>query len=204
MILHADLKQRESASIGSGITDFMELAQSEKPATSLPQMPETNDSNLPSPTSLPTSSGQRQQSPSSQTIPDPQVAQSKPLSPAMTTGGAKKGHVSLNFDDADIYSVIQTVFANILRANYIIDPRVKGRVTFRSTAPVAEEDVLPLLEVILRLNGIAIVEEGNLFRAMRRVNPHRSATVGTRKAFNSRGRLYCKWCLSGISSRPRW
>ena len=36
--------------------------------------------------------------------------------------------------------------------------------TFRSTAPVAEEDVLPLLEVILRLNGIAIVEEGNLFR----------------------------------------
>lgn len=166
MILHADLKQRESASIGSGITDFMELAQSEKPATSLPQIPETNDPNLPSPTSLPTSSGQRQQSPSSQTIPDPQVAQSKPLSPAMTTGGAKKGHVSLNFDDADIYSVIQTVFANILRANYIIDPRVKGRVTFRSTAPVAEEDVLPLLEVILRLNGIAIVEEGNLFRVV--------------------------------------
>ena len=82
----------------------------------------------------------------------------------MTTAGAKKGQVSLNFDDADIYSVIQTVFANILRSNYIIDPRVKGRVTFRSTAPVAEEDVLPLLEVILRLNGIAIVEDGNLFR----------------------------------------
>jgi general secretion pathway protein D len=99
-----------------------------------------------------------------QTIPDLQVAQSKPLSTAMTASGVKKGQVSLNFDDADIYSVIQTVFANILRANYIIDPRVKGRVTFRSTAPVAEEDVLPLLEVILRLNGIAIVEEGNLFR----------------------------------------
>ena len=46
--------------------------------------------------------------------------------------------VSLNFDDADVYSVIQTVFANILRKNYVIDPRVKGRVTFRSIAPVAE------------------------------------------------------------------
>ena len=82
----------------------------------------------------------------------------------MTTAGAKGGQVSLNFDDADIYSVIQTVFANILHSNYVIDPRVKGRVTFRSTAPVAEEAVLPLLEVILRLNGIAIVEESNLFR----------------------------------------
>ena len=154
IILHADLNQRESISIGSGMTDFMELAQSENPTTSRPQIP----------TSLPTSSGQSQQSPSTQTIPDRQVAQSKPLSPAMTTGIAKKGQVSLNFDDADIYSVIQTVFANILRYNYIIDPRVKGRVTFRSTSPVAEDDVLPLLEVILRLNGIAIVEEDNLFR----------------------------------------
>lgn len=82
----------------------------------------------------------------------------------MATGGAKKGQVSLNFDDADIYSVIQTIFANILRHNYIIDPRVKGRVTFRSTTPVPDENVLPLMEVILRLNGIAIVEEGGLFR----------------------------------------
>lgn len=72
--------------------------------------------------------------------------------------------VSLNFDDADVYSVIQTVFANILRKNYVIDPRVKGRVTFRSIAPVAEENVLPLMEVILRLNGIAMVEESGLFR----------------------------------------
>jgi type II secretory pathway component GspD/PulD (secretin) len=162
ILLHADLRQRESEPIGSGITDFMELAQSEKPATSLP-----------------TSSDQRQQSPSSQVIPDPKVAQSKSLSTALTTGGAKQGQVSLNFDDADIYSVIQTVFTNVLRSNYIIDPRVKGRVTFRSTAPVAEEDVLPLLEVILRLNGIAIVEEGNLFRVVPMSDaPREPAPVG--------------------------
>jgi general secretion pathway protein D len=60
--------------------------------------------------------------------------------------------------------VIQTVFANILRYNYIIDPRVKGRVTFRSVTPIPDENVLPLMEVILRLNGIAIVEESGLFR----------------------------------------
>lgn len=77
---------------------------------------------------------------------------------------AKRGDVSFNFDDADVYSVIQTIFGDVLRVNYIIDPRVKGRVNFRSVSPVAKEDVLPLMEVILRLNGVGIVEEGGLYR----------------------------------------
>jgi general secretion pathway protein D len=76
----------------------------------------------------------------------------------------KKDEVSFNFDDADVFSVIQTVFGDVLRVNYIVDPNVKGRVTFRSVAPVAKENVLPLMEVILRLNNIAIVEEGGLYR----------------------------------------
>ncbi|MFH0786123.1 MAG: hypothetical protein V2B13_00765, partial [Pseudomonadota bacterium] len=71
----------------------------------------------------------------------------------------KKGEVSFNFDDADVYSVIQTIFGGIMKFNYIIDPKVKGRVNFRSIAPVAKEDVLPLMEVILRLNGIGVIEE---------------------------------------------
>jgi len=76
----------------------------------------------------------------------------------------KKDEVSFNFDDADVFSVIQTIFGDVLRVNYIVDPNVKGRVTFRSVAPVAKENVLPLMEVILRLNNIAIVEEGGLYR----------------------------------------
>ncbi|MEE9910466.1 MAG: hypothetical protein K4571_01980 [Deltaproteobacteria bacterium] len=72
--------------------------------------------------------------------------------------------VSLNFDDADVYSVILTVFNEILRVNYIIDPRVTGRVTFRSIAPVPRDKVLPLMEVILRLNGVAVIEESGLYR----------------------------------------
>jgi len=72
--------------------------------------------------------------------------------------------ISLNFDDADVYSVIQTVFGDILKVNYIVDQRVKGRVTFRSVAPVPIDQVLPVMEVILRLNGIGVVEEGGLYR----------------------------------------
>ena len=77
---------------------------------------------------------------------------------------AKRGEVSFNFDDADVFSVIQTIFGGVLKVNYIIDPKVKGRVNFRSVSPVPKEDVMPLMEVILRLNGIGVIEDGGLYR----------------------------------------
>jgi general secretion pathway protein D len=72
--------------------------------------------------------------------------------------------ISLNFDDADVYSVMKVIFGDVLRVNYVIDPRVKGRVTFRSLRPVPADQVLPVMEVILRQNGIGVVEESGLYR----------------------------------------
>jgi general secretion pathway protein D len=72
--------------------------------------------------------------------------------------------VTLNFDDADVFTIIQTIFGNVLKVNYVVDPRIKGRVTFRAVAPVPTENVLPLMEVILRLNGIGVVEDNGLYR----------------------------------------
>ncbi len=86
--------------------------------------------------------------------------------PVARRPGASTGMISLNFDDADVFSVIQTVFGDILRVNYIVDPRVKGRVTFRSVAPVSRDRVLPVMEVILRINGIGVVEESGLYRVV--------------------------------------
>ena len=86
------------------------------------------------------------------------------VSPPPRPQAARSGEVSFNFDDADVYSVIQTIFGDVLKVNYIVDANVKGRVTFRSVEPVSKDRVLPLMEVILRLNGIGIVEEGGLYR----------------------------------------
>jgi type II secretory pathway component GspD/PulD (secretin) len=72
--------------------------------------------------------------------------------------------VSFFFDDADIYEVIQTVFGEVLKVNYIVDPKVKGRVNFRTTTPIQRDQVLPVMEIILRLNGVAVVEERGLYR----------------------------------------
>jgi type II secretory pathway component GspD/PulD (secretin) len=72
--------------------------------------------------------------------------------------------ISFFFDDADIYEVIQTVFGEVLKVNYIVDPKIKGRVNFRTVTPIPRKDVLPVMEIILRLNGIAVVEESGLYR----------------------------------------
>ncbi|MFO7569221.1 MAG: secretin N-terminal domain-containing protein [Smithellaceae bacterium] len=77
-----------------------------------------------------------------------------------------KGQISLNFDDADINAVMQTVLGNLLKVNYLIDPRVRGSITFRSIAPVPYHEILPVMEVILRLNGIAIVENSGIYRVI--------------------------------------
>ncbi len=110
---------------------------------------------------------QTQPQPPQEQITQPQIQEAPPEQPKPVVPKQpvkKKGDVSFNFDDADVFSVIQTIFGDVLRVNYIIDPQVKGRVNFRSVAPVPIEDVLPLMEVILRLNGIGVVEESGLYR----------------------------------------
>ncbi len=95
----------------------------------------------------------------------PQLPPAQPGQPSsLNRPGVKRGEVSFNFDDADVFSVIQTIFGGVLKVNYIIDPKVKGRVNFRSVSPVPKEDVMPLMEVILRLNGIGVIEDGGLYR----------------------------------------
>ncbi|MGQ9570575.1 MAG: secretin N-terminal domain-containing protein, partial [Thermodesulfovibrionales bacterium] len=87
-----------------------------------------------------------------------------PPKPAPQKFEKKPADISFFFDDADVYEVIQTVFGEILKFNYIVDPKIKGRVNFRTTTPIPKADVLSVMEIILRLNGIAVVEERGLYR----------------------------------------
>ena len=110
--------------------------------------------------------------PVTDTAPAAQPAQPAAPQPARPTAAPsarpgvkpKSADVSFNFDDADVFSVVQTIFGDILKVNYVIDPQVKGRVTYRSVAPIPRDNILPLMEVILRMNGIAVVEDAGLYR----------------------------------------
>jgi hypothetical protein len=53
----------------------------------------------------------------------------------------RKGQVSFNFDDTDVFTVIQTIFGDVLKVNYVIDPAVQGRVNFRTVAPVEKGNI---------------------------------------------------------------
>ena len=63
----------------------------------------------------------------------------------------------LNFERADIREVIHSL-ATALGLSYTIDPRIEGQVTIRTTGKIAREDLFPLLNQILRNNGIAAVK----------------------------------------------
>ncbi len=75
-----------------------------------------------------------------------------------------QGKISFNFDDADIFEVAKTVFGDVLKVNYIIDPKVAGRVNFRTVTPIPKSEVLPVMEVIFRLSGIGFLVEKGLYR----------------------------------------
>jgi general secretion pathway protein D len=76
----------------------------------------------------------------------------------------KDDQVNIFFDDADVFEVLQTVFGEVLKASYMIDPKVKGYVNLRTVKPVKKSEVLPLMEKVLWLNGIGIIKEDELYR----------------------------------------
>lgn len=69
--------------------------------------------------------------------------------------------VTLNFEGADIREVVKVILGDVLKESYIIDPRVQGTITVRSSKPMARSTLLPTMEMLLRMNGAAMVRESN-------------------------------------------
>ena len=60
--------------------------------------------------------------------------------------------VTLNLKDADITAVIATV-SDITGKNFIIDQRVRGKVTIISARPMSKEEVYQVFLSLLEVNG---------------------------------------------------
>jgi general secretion pathway protein D len=85
-------------------------------------------------------------------------AQTVPAQPAPTVPGG------LNLNNASLIEVIN-LLAQDLHINYILDSSVKGgTVTINTYGAVRDLDLRPLLETILRMNGLAMVQVGNIYR----------------------------------------
>lgn len=86
--------------------------------------------------------------------------------------------VTLKFDNADIYEVIQVVLGEVLKLDYVIDPTVQGRVTLKSTGAISMADIYSTLETALAASNISIVRQGKLYKVLRDTNAVRDAGMG--------------------------
>ena len=77
--------------------------------------------------------------------------------------------VTLNLKNADISALISTV-AEVTNRNFIIDPRVKGKVTVISTRPMDSDEVYQVFLSILKVHGFAAVPSGEVTKIVPDVN----------------------------------
>ena len=72
-------------------------------------------------------------------------------------------HLTLNFEQTDIYEVI-TTFCELLKINYIIEGQIKGKITLQTFRKIPTKDLYSIFEQILAVNGITVVKSGDFYR----------------------------------------
>lgn len=89
------------------------------------------------------------------------------IGPAIGTAHAQQAdnRVSLNFVDTDIPAVLRAL-SLFTQRNFLVDPRVKGKLTLVSDRPVDSGQALSMLTGALRLQGFAIVEVDGVTRVV--------------------------------------
>jgi len=91
---------------------------------------------------------------------------SKPFHP-------KEGKYELNFEDADLAEVTKAILGDILKVNYVINPKVTGKVSLQTTRKLADDEMIPTLEMLLKSNGAVLIHEHGLYR----IEPEANATI---------------------------
>ncbi len=79
--------------------------------------------------------------------------------------------VSLNFRNADLEDVVESIIGKILNENYIIDPAVSGQVTLQTSRPIPRATLLETLDNALRVNGATLIRRADLYE-VRPVSAH--------------------------------
>ena len=91
------------------------------------------------------------------------------LAMSLLWNSAWAASVTLNLKDADIGALIGTV-AEVTGTNFIVDPRVKGKVTVVSSRPMESDEVYQVFLSILKVHGFAAVPSGSVVKIVPDVN----------------------------------
>ncbi len=86
--------------------------------------------------------------------------------------GAKKGEkrkIDISMDNMDLYPVLDLVLSQVLDINYIVDPNIKGTMSFRITGEFNREELLDVFNSILQFHGLAVTKgEHNIYKIVKK------------------------------------
>ncbi len=95
--------------------------------------------------------------------------------------------ITLNFKDADIDSVVGA-FGHLLNKTFVIDPRVRGKISLETPRPVNRELAFTLFKTVLRQQGFAVVDIGTLYKVVPEADAKlQSGPVETGRVLNRSG-----------------
>ncbi|NNC67235.1 MAG: type II secretion system secretin GspD [Gammaproteobacteria bacterium] len=94
--------------------------------------------------------------------------------------------VTLNLKDADIRSFIETV-AEATERNFVVDPRVKAKVTVVSARSMNREEVYQVFLSVLQVHGYAAVQVGEIIKILPDVNAKQGPVVTGNGSIKSTG-----------------
>ena len=109
--------------------------------------------------------------------------------------------VQLNLVDTDIGGVLRMA-ARFTGRQFLVDPRVTGKMTVVSDGPVSRTQAYQLLLGALRMRGFAVVENGGVSRWCRRPMP--SCSVDGWAAVVQEARLPRAPLRCAMRMRRRW
>ena len=74
------------------------------------------------------------------------------------------GDIKLNFQNANLLEVVKVILGDMLGINYTVDPAVAGTVSMQTTGALHRDDLIPTLELMLRMNNAALITSGGVYR----------------------------------------
>ena len=74
--------------------------------------------------------------------------------------------VTLNLANLPIMQAAKVVLGDILAVNYVVDPKLDGKITIHTTKPLSRTAALELFQSALRVSGAAVVQAGGVFKVV--------------------------------------
>ncbi len=57
----------------------------------------------------------------------------------------------------------KVILSDILGQNYVLSPKVAGKVTLQTTDPLSKDELIPTLEMLLRMNNAVLIRDANIY-----------------------------------------